>query len=331
MANLTQFGNDLYTGKRSVDFIGRRKLWYIIAGSMMLISILIPFLNGGFNFGIEFRGGSQFQVTAVADNNDQQIAIDAVASVVPDETVRVTTVGDDGVRVQTDQLSDEETREVASALSAAYGVNEAEVASSFIGPSWGADITGQALRALLVFIVLAAITMAIYFRTWKMSLAAVASLLHDLIITAGVYALSGFEVTPAAVIGFLTILGFSLYDTVVVFDKIRENTAELGPDSRSTFGEAVNLAVNQTLVRSINTGVVAALPVAAILFIGSFVLGADTLRDISLALLVGILIGTYSTVFIAAPFYVQLRENEPEIARNDQRALALREKVAGPA
>ena len=331
MANLTQFGNDLYTGKRSVDFIGRRKLWYIIAGSMMLISILIPFLNGGFNFGIEFRGGSQFQVTAVADNNDQQIAIDAVASVVPDETARVTTVGDDGVRVQTDQLSDEETREVASALSAAYGVDDAEVASSFIGPSWGADITGQALRALLVFIVLAAITMAIYFRTWKMSLAAVASLLHDLIITAGVYALSGFEVTPAAVIGFLTILGFSLYDTVVVFDKIRENTAELGPDSRSTFGEAVNLAVNQTLVRSINTGVVAALPVAAILFIGSFVLGADTLRDISLALLVGILIGTYSTVFIAAPFYVQLRENEPEIARNDQRALALREKVAGPA
>ena len=331
MANLTQFGNDLYTGKRSVDFVGRRKLWYIIAGSMMLISILIPFLNGGFNFGIEFRGGSQFQVTAVADNNDQQIAIDAVASVVPDETVRVTTVGDDGVRVQTDQLSDEETREVASALSAAYGVDDAEVASSFIGPSWGADITGQALRALLVFIVLAAITMAIYFRTWKMSLAAVASLLHDLIITAGVYALSGFEVTPAAVIGFLTILGFSLYDTVVVFDKIRENTAELGPDSRSTFGEAVNLAVNQTLVRSINTGVVAALPVAAILFIGSFVLGADTLRDISLALLVGILIGTYSTVFIAAPFYVQLRENEPEIARNDQRALALREKVAGPA
>ena len=331
MANLTQFGNDLYTGKRSVDFIGRRKLWYIIAGSMMLISILIPFLNGGFNFGIEFRGGSQFQVTAVADNNDQQIAIDAVSSVVPDETARVTTVGDDGVRVQTDQLSDKETREVASALSAAYGVDDAEVASSFIGPSWGADITGQALRALLVFIVLAAITMAIYFRTWKMSLAAVASLLHDLIITAGVYALSGFEVTPAAVIGFLTILGFSLYDTVVVFDKIRENTAELGPDSRSTFGEAVNLAVNQTLVRSINTGVVAALPVAAILFIGSFVLGADTLRDISLALLVGILIGTYSTVFIAAPFYVQLRENEPEIARNDQRALALREKVAGPA
>ena len=172
--------------------------------------------------------------------------------------------------------------------------------------------------------------MALYFRTWKMSLAAIASLVHDLVITAGVYALSGFEVTPAAVIGFLTILGFSLYDTVVVFDKIRENTAELGPDSRSTFGEAVNLAVNQTLVRSINTGVVAALPVAAILFIGSFVLGADTLRDISLALFVGILIGTYSTVFIAAPLYAQLRENEPEIAKNDQRSMVLREKAVVP-
>lgn len=330
MANLTQLGNDLYTGKRSVDFVGRRRLWYIIAGSMMLISILIPLIIGGFNFGIEFRGGSQFQIAGAADTS-QQTAIDAVASVAPDETARVTTVGDDGVRVQTDQLSDEETREVAAALAAAYKVDESDVASSFIGPTWGADITGQAIRALLVFIVLAAITMALYFRTWKMSLAAIASLVHDLVITAGIYALSGFEVTPAAVIGFLTILGFSLYDTVVVFDKIRENTAELGPDSRSTFGEAVNLAVNQTLVRSINTGVVAALPVAAILFIGSFVLGADTLRDISLALLVGILIGTYSTVFVAAPLYAQLRENESEISKNDQRARALREVAVVPA
>lgn len=329
MANLTQFGNDLYTGKRSVDFVGRRKLWYLIAGSMMLVAILIPFLTGGFNFGIEFRGGSQFRITQVADNR-QQTAIDAVQSVVPNEVARVTTVGADGVRVQTDQLSATETREVASALAAAYEVKDSNVASSFIGPSWGADITAQAIRALLVFIVLAAITMALYFRTWKMSLAAIASLVHDLVITAGVYALSGFEVTPAAVIGFLTILGFSLYDTVVVFDKIRENTAELGPDSRSTFGEAVNLAVNQTLVRSINTGVVAALPVAAILFIGSFVLGADTLRDISLALFVGILIGTYSTVFIAAPLYAQLRENEPEIAKNDQRSMVLREKAVVP-
>jgi preprotein translocase subunit SecF len=166
--------------------------------------------------------------------------------------------------------------------------------------------------------------MAIYFRTWKMSAAAMFALLHDLLVTVGVYAATGFEITPAAVIGFLTILGFSLYDTVVVFDKVRENTSEMSTDSTRTFSETVNLAVNQTLVRSINTGVVAALPVAAILFLGSFVLGADTLRDISLALLVGTLIGTYSTPFVAAPFYTLLREREPAIAERDKRTLAQR-------
>ena len=161
-----------------------------------------------------------------------------------------------------------------------------------------------------------------------MSVAAMVALAHDLIITAGVYALTGFEVSPATVIGFLTILGYSLYDTVVVFDKIRENTAELGDESTRTFGEAINLAVNQTLVRSINTGVVAALPVAAILFIGSFILGADTLRDISLALLVGTLIGTYSTPFVASPLYATFRQNEAAIRKRDKRVLAQRAKSA---
>ena len=326
-SNLVQFGNDLYTGARSVPFIAKRRLWYTIALAMVAVSLVIPFLTGGFNFGIEFRGGSQFIVNQVT-NTAQQPAIDAVQGVVEEEAPRVTTVGGDGIRVQTDQLTDAESREVASALSEAYDVPASEVNTSFIGPSWGADITGQAIRGLIVFIVLAAVAMALYFRTWKIAVAAMAALAHDLIITAGVYAATGFEVTPAAVIGFLTILGFSLYDTVVVFDKIRENTAELGPDSRSTFGEAVNLAVNQTLVRSINTGVVAALPVAAILFIGSFVLGADTLRDISLALLVGIIVGTYSTGFVAAPLYAQIREGEKGISENDRRALAVRERVA---
>ncbi|WP_165063994.1 protein translocase subunit SecF [Marisediminicola senii] len=324
MSNLTQFGNDLYTGKKSVNFVGRRKLWYTIAIVSMIISIAIPVIGGGFNFGIEFRGGSQFQITNT-QTIEQDLAQEAVDEVVAGEVVRVTTVGDNGVRVQTDQLSDDETREVASALAAAYGVTEDDVATSFVGPSWGADITDQAIRGLVVFLALAAIVMALYFRTWKMALAAMLTLAHDLILTAGVYALAGFEVTPAAVIGFLTILGFSLYDTVVVFDKIRENTAELGADSRSTFAEAVNLAVNQTLVRSINTGVVAALPVAAILFLGAFALGADTLRDISLALLVGIIVGTYSTVFIAAPIYAHLRENEKDISARDRRTIAARE------
>jgi preprotein translocase subunit SecF len=175
-----------------------------------------------------------------------------------------------------------------------------------------------------VFVVLALVFMALYFRTWKMSIAAILKLLHDLILTVGIYAATGWEITPAAVIGFLTILGYSLYDTVVVFDKIRENTGELGDDSTRTFGEAVNLAVNQTLVRSINTGVVAALPVAAILVIGAFVLGADTLRDISLALLVGTIAGTYSTPAFGAPLYSVFREGEAEISKRDKRVLQRR-------
>jgi preprotein translocase subunit SecF len=322
MANLTQFGNDLYTGKRSYDFVGKYRIWYTIAIILMAASVVIPIING-FNFGIEFRGGSQFQVTQ-GSHQEQQPAIDAVQSVVPDQVAHVTTVGSNGLRVQTDKLSDEETNAVAKALGEAYGIPASDVTASFVGPSWGADITAQAIRALVVFIALAVIMMAIYFRTWKMSIAALLSLVNVLVVTAGVYAATGFEVTPGAIIGFLTILGFALYDTVVVFDKVRENTAELGPESRQTFGEAVNLAVNQTLVRSINTGVVAALPVAAILFIGSFVLGADTLRDISLALLVGIVLGTMSTIFIGAPIYAHLRMNEPEIKKQTERVLALR-------
>jgi preprotein translocase subunit SecF len=328
-SGLTRFGNDLYTGQRSVPFIGMRRVWLAIGVLLMLIAVAVPFVRGGgnfaagFNFGIEFRGGSQFQVSD-ASSVEPTIAEDAVHSVVDDAVVHVTTVGEDGVRVQTDQLTDPQTQDVAAALGEAYDTDD--VTSSFIGPTWGADITRQALLGLGVFLGLALIMMAIYFRTWKMSMAAILSLLHDLVITVGVYAATGFEITPAAVIGFLTILGFSLYDTVVVFDKIRENTAELSGDSTRTFGEMVNLAVNQTLVRSINTGVVAALPVAAILFLGSFVLGADTLRDISLALLVGTVVGTYSTPFIASPLYVLFREKEPNIAQRDKNTLALRAK-----
>jgi preprotein translocase subunit SecF len=302
-SGLTRFGNDLYTGERSVPFIGLRRVWLAIGVALMVIAIAVPFVRGGgnpaegFNFGIEFRGGSQFQVSQ-AESTDPVVAEEAVHSVVEDAVVHVTTVGEDGVRVQTDQLTNPQTQEVAAALKTAYDTTE--VTSSFIGPTWGADITRQALLGLGVFLALALILMAIYFRTWKMSMAAILSLLHDLVITVGVYAATGFEITPAAVIGFLTILGFSLYDTVVVFDKIRENTSELGDDATRTFGETVNLAVNQTLVRSINTGVVAALPVAAILFLGSFVLGADTMRDISLALLLGTLIVNYSTPFVAS-------------------------------
>jgi preprotein translocase subunit SecF len=325
-SRLVQFGNDLYTGARSIDFVGRRKIWYAIAAVMVVLSILVPIVRGGFNFSIEFRGGSQFQVSDVS-STDTTKAQDAVTSVVPSAVSHVSVVGDNAVRVQTDQLSEAETRDVSEALAKAYDVDASEVSATFIGPSWGADVTQQSIQGLVVFLLLAFIAMALYFRTWKMSAAAIVSLFHDLIITAGVYALVGFEVSPATMIGFLTILGYSLYDTVVVFDKIRENTKEEMELTRRTFAESVNLAVNQTLVRSINTAVVAVLPVASILFIGAYALGAATLRDISLALLIGIIVGTYSTIFLAAPMYSQFREKEPAIRKHDQKVLSIRPKA----
>ncbi|MGV8852722.1 MAG: protein translocase subunit SecF [Rhodoglobus sp.] len=331
MASFSKFGNDLYTGEVSVNFIGRRKVWYLLAAILIAVSIIGPTLRGGYVFGIEFTGGSQFQIDSVEaltspDTNAeaQKLATDTVVGVVAEADPKITIVGTDSLRIQTEQLEPDESTAVGDALAGAFSVGTDEVAASFVGPSWGADITSSALRALLVFIALAAIMMAIYFRTWKMSIAAMIALLHDIVITAGVYGIFGFEITPSAVIGFLTILGFSLYDTVVVFDKIRENTSEDGSESRRTFAESVNLAVNQTLVRSINTGVVAALPVAAILFIGAYVLGAGTLRDIALALFIGIVVGTYSTIFIAAPLYAQFRQNEPAILSRTKRLMAAR-------
>jgi preprotein translocase subunit SecF len=322
MSKFADFGNALYSGERSFNFVGRRKVWYSIAAAMILLSVVLPFTaQNGFNFGIEFRGGSEFRVSGVSSTS-QQVAIDAVHSVNAEANPLVSNVGTDAIRVQTEQLGDTESEEVRVALAKAYEVDSSAVASSFIGANWGADVTQKALTGLIVFIALAAVLMALYFRTLKMSAAAIIALIHDLILTAGVYGALGFEVTPAAVIGFLTILGYSLYDTVVVFDKIRENTFEVEFSETATFAERVNLAINQTLVRSINTSVVAVLPVAAILFIGGTLLGAGTLRDISLALFVGIIVGTYSTIFIAAPVYSHLRENEPKYKKAAEKALA---------
>ncbi|WP_088282540.1 protein translocase subunit SecF [Kineosporia sp. A_224] len=317
MPSFAQFGNDLYTGKRSIDFIERRRTWYLIAAVAVLISLGALGINR-LNPGIEFRGGSEFTVSKVS-TTDQGLARDAVRAIVPNNEPRISTVGDNSVRVQTDQLSDAETEEVQAALAKAYSVPETQVSSSFVGPSWGADVTNKALTGLAVFLVLVSLVIALYFRTWKMAAAGIVALLHDLLLTVGVYALVGFEVTPASVIGFLTILGYSLYDTVVVFDKVRENTEHVLASTKRTYAEAANLAVNQTLVRSINTSVVALLPVASILFIGAFVLGAGTLKDISLALFVGIAAGTYSSIFIATPLLVTLRSREPEIQQQAAR------------
>ena len=319
MSRLTTFGNALYTGEKSFDFVGNRVRWYLIGATIVILAIVLTILRGGFVFGIEFRGGSEFRVSAPASLSEQT-AIDTVTSVAGlSSNPRVSIVGGDSVRVQTEQLTDAQTTELRGDLAEAYAVDVEQVTASFIGATWGQDITRQALIGLAVFLVLVSLVMALYFRTWKMSLAALTALAHDLILTAGIYGVLGYEITPAAVIGLLTILGYSLYDTGVVFDKVRENTSQDGEESRRTFAESVNLAVNQTLVRSINTSVVAVLPVGSILFIGSLLLGAGTLRDIALALFIGMIAGTYSSIFIAAPLYVHLRENEPENKKQGRR------------
>ena len=329
MRSLNQLGNDLYSGQTSFPFVGKRRLWFIIAAILVIGSALVPFIRP-IQFSIEFTGGSQFTVSG-ATSTDQLIATEAVQSVVPGATTKVATVGADTIRVQTDQMTDAETRDVAAALAEAYSVDASEVTTSFIGPSWGQDVTRQSLWGLAIFLALTFIILALYFRTWKMSAAAIIGLVDVLVITVGIYALFGFEISPAAVIGFLTILAYSLYDTTVVFDKIRENTSEDGEISGRTFGESVNLAVNQTLVRSINTTVVAILPVGAILFIGAFWLGAETLSDISLSIFVGIIVAAYSTLFVAAPLFSLFREGEPAIRQRDERVLAAREQAVASA
>jgi len=324
MSKFRTLGNQLYSGERSFDFVGKRKIWYAIGAVLVILAILLPVARGGFNFGIEFRGGSEFRLSN-SQSLPQSLATEAIRSIVPGVQVNITGVGANDLRIQTEQLADTESEAARLALADAYQVPAGDVASSFIGPNWGADVTRQALTGLIVFLVLVSLLMAVYFRSWKMSVAALIALAHDLILTAGIYAGVGFEVTPAAVIGFLTILSYSLYDTVVVFDKVRENTLEIEFSETRTLSEMVNLAVNQTLVRSINTSVVAVLPIGSILFIGSIFLGAGTLRDIALALFVGTIVGTYSSVFLAAPIYAHLRESESKVKLAAQKVAANRE------
>lgn len=308
-----RFGNDLHSGARSYPFVGKRRLWLLLAAVLMAVSVLIPSVSGGFNLGIDFRGGSEFVVskTAHVDTATGERVIHEKAKDASD--VRVTNIAPGTIRAQMSKLSDDETLQVKAALQEAYGVSENDVTSSFVGPTWGADVTRQAFWGLVAFVVLALIGMAFYFRTWKMSLASIAGLFFTVVVTVGLYAAFGFEITPSAIIGFLTILSYSLYDSVVVFDKIRENTDGVLERRDTTFAEQINLAVNQTLVRSINTAIVGVLPVGAILFIGAFILGAGTLQDLSLSLFVGILVGMFGTLFVSAPLYASLRLGEAHI------------------
>ena len=324
---IEKWGNDLYTGAKSYDIVGRRKVFYIVSGVLVALSI-VSMLVFGFNLGIDFRGGSEFQVSGAAQTS-QQTAIDAVRSVVPEAEPLVSEVGDDSVRIQMETLSDDQqATRVREALATAYDVEASEVTSTVIGPTWGRDVSIKALQGLVVFLAVAAVFMTVYFRNWRMAVSGIAALFHDLIVTVGVYAAIGWEVTPASMIGFLTILGYSMYDTVVVFDKVRENTTGIEEQHRFTYGELANLALNQTLVRSINTSVVGLLPVASILFVGALLMRAGTLRDIALALFVGMLVGTYSSIFLATPLDVSLtnrrkgtREHDAAVAEARARRL----------
>ncbi len=317
-----QWGNDLYTGRRSYGIVGRRKIWFTIAALLVTVSAVLLVVPG-LNPGIDFRGGSEFTISGVSTSN-RQAAVTAVASIDPKEVPQVSAVGTSSIRVQTSNLANTQVEQVRLALADAYKVSKDSVASSFVGPSWGQDVSNKAIRGIVVFLILVTVVMALYFRAWRMAVAALVALGHDLIVTVGLYAGIGWEVTPATVIGFLTILGYSIYDTVVVFDKVRENTQGVLEQSRFTYAEQANLAVNQTLVRSINTTVVALLPVGSILFIGAFILGAGTLRDIALALFVGLVVGAFSSIFLATPLEVALRMREPAIAAHDAKVLAAR-------
>ncbi|HRW19933.1 MAG TPA: protein translocase subunit SecF [Dermatophilaceae bacterium] len=328
MPNFAQLGNDLYTGKRSIDFIGRQKQWYAFSAVLIALALVGIFARG-LNFGIEFRGGSEYRLTGISDvSNYETKARSAIAEAGIGGNVLSTVIGGNSVRVQT-EAAGEHNEAAKAALAKAFGIQLNTVSASLIGPSWGASVTSKALQALIIFLVLLALVMAIYFRTWKMAAAGLVALLHDLLVTVGIYALAGFEITPASMIGFLTILGYSLYDTVVVFDKVRENTTEAMGTRRTSYAAAANLAVNQTLVRSINTTVVALLPIVAILIVGVTKIGPGTLLDLALALFVGIAVGAYSSIFIATPLLVDLRRNEPGIVELEKHAakLASRERA----
>ncbi|MGH3447618.1 MAG: protein translocase subunit SecF [Nocardioidaceae bacterium] len=317
MSKLGQLGANLYQGKVSVDFVGRRKLWYAMSAVIVLIAIG-ALLFRGLNFGIQFRGGVEFtsqfnqpssHVTQVT-NAVVDTGIDAAANPI------VVTSGSDAIRVQTKPLTLNETQVISKAITDA---GSSEVSPSSIGPTWGTAIAKKALTGLVVFLVLVVLLIWGYFREWRMSASGIVALGHDLVITVGVYALTGFEVTPATVTGLLTILGYSLYDTVVVFDKVRENTRGISTSTRRTYADSANLAVNQTLVRSINTSLAALLPVGAILYVGAFQLGSGPLKDLALALFVGMAAGTYSSIFIATPLLTQLKMREPAMQAQAKR------------
>lgn len=329
MSRFSDLGHRLYTGEISYEFIGQRRRWYIFSAILVAVSIL-ALLVRGLTLGIEFKGGADFQAPIAVTNQtvDQMKSALARSGVRDLEEATISTIGTDQVRVQTRTLDPTtEVPKVRAAIGDEVGVPGDRVDYNLIGASWGGQITERAVIALLVFLTLVSLVIWVYFRDGKMSGAALVALLHDLVLTIGIYALVGFTVTPATLIGVLTILGYSLYDTVVVFDKVRENVRGVRSSTTRTYSEAANLAVNQVLVRSINTTVIGVLPVAALLFAGAVILGEGPLKDLALALFVGMISGAYSSIFIATPLLAQLKEREPDMRKHRARVEVRRSKT----
>jgi preprotein translocase subunit SecF len=313
MSAITRF----YQGDQRHDFIGRRKVWYLISGVLLAICV-VSMLVRGFSLGIDFSGGAVFQFPARGHTIEQAKDVLRSAGINEGDSVIQQLQTTDQLRVQTPELSDAQTKTAIAAITKDFGVKSDDVAVSTVGGSWGSTITTKAVEGLVIFLVLVMIYLSIRFE-WKMAAAGMAALVHDLVVTMGIYSLVGFEVTPSTVIALLAILGFSLYDTVVVFDRVRENTAGIGTSNRRTYAEATNDSLNETLIRSLNTSFIALIPVASLLFVGAGLLGAGTLKDLALAQFVGIASGTYSSIFFATPLLVDLKRNEPSV-----RALAAR-------
>jgi preprotein translocase subunit SecF len=327
MSKLGDVGHRLYTGEVQYDFVGRKKIWYCLSATIVLLAIGGIVLRG-LNFGIEFKGGADFRVPS--GNCSIEQVRDAVAPYSQAEPIvqeAKAVGGQSTLRVQTDDLPQGVAPKIQGELATLCQVAADDITYSEISGTWGGEVTKKALTSLIVFLLLVSVFIRILFET-KMAIAALFALAHDLVITAGLYALVGFEVTPATVIGMLTILGYSLYDTIVVFDSLRENTRNLTKQTKRTYSEAANLSVNQTLVRSINTSVIALLPIGAILVVGTYLLGAGVLKDLALVLFIGIAASTFSSIFFATPLLADLKEREPEMQALRKRIDTVRAKEA---
>ncbi|MEX2539960.1 MAG: protein translocase subunit SecF [Actinomycetota bacterium] len=293
--------------RSQIDFVGRARTWFLLSGILLLVSIA----SLGFrqlNAGLEFRGGTSFQVEAAAKDVDVDDVREAVERVGVEHS-SFQEIGERGFLVQTSHLSPSDQADAIEEIAEVTGVDTNDVNVTDVGPKWGAQITSKAIQALGFFLVVAVVYLSIRLEP-KMAFAGLVALLHDMVATAGIYSLTGFEVTPATVIALLTILGYSLYDTVVIFDRVKDRTVSLSASGRVTYSQATNGALNEVLLRSINTTVVSLLPVGSLLFVGSFLLGAQTLRELALALFVGLALGAYSSVFVATPILALWKERE---------------------